>query len=63
MTKEEYKIAWRITRLMDWGTLHFRYTKFMANHMRDAYNNRNATMYTARDFYRYGYYQQGLKRL
>jgi len=63
MTRKSYAEAWRQCRLMNWGTLNFGYPRNIAGHLMDAYNRRNATMYTARRFYALGYYAQGLKRL
>ena len=63
MTKQKWQTAWRQTRALQWGTLHFSNSAKMAELCRDAYNGRNAQTMTARQFANLGLYARGLKRI
>ncbi len=63
MTKQQWQTAWRQTRALQWGTIHFSNPATMAELCRDAYNGRNAQTMTAKQFANLGLYARGFKRI
>ena len=59
MTRRSWCVAWRHTRLLNWGTLNFCYPRWIASFCMDAYNRtQHEPVLPAWRFKQLGYYEK-----